>query len=512
MGSLTEKNVDDTCYQIDSNTENAVDYNAKLFKSFAEQEEITLLMKENPSIARRVLWKVDLFIATNMFLIVFLEFLDKNSLGFAAVLGLKADTHLAGNDYSNLSSIFYYGYLLGEFISFFLIPKVRIGKFVSISLLVWGALLMCLAACQSFGSLCVVRFLLGVFEACILPAFMIIASLWWKKEEQPLRSTLYFNTLAGILGGIFAHLIGLIHGKLATWRILFLIYGAVTVVYAGFLVFLFPDNIENAIFLTPHEKQVAYLRVIKNHTGSSLHSDFKLYQIREALLDPKYYILLAFIICQAITNAGITNFNTLIIQGFGFSALKTTLMATPQAAIALVAGILVSVICFLVKNVRCVFWVLCSLVGLSGALIVMKVDSARHRDTALAGVYLMGFYNIPWTLMLALVSSNVSGSTKKTFMSVSVAVWYAVGNIIGPHLFKNSEAPSYPMGIKAMVASFAIMAFTGILYFCALFLENRSRRSSNAQDVDIVVDLHNAEDENYKDVTDGENKNFIYVY
>ena len=36
----------------------------------------------------------------------------------------------------------------------------------------------------------------------------------------------------------------------------------------------------------------------------------------------------------------------------------------------------------------------------------------------------MGFYNVPWVLMLSLQSSNTAGATKKSFVSVSVAVFY----------------------------------------------------------------------------------------
>ena len=52
------------------------------------------------------------------------------------------------------------------------------------------------------------------------------------------------------------------------------------------------------------------------------------------------------------------------------------------------------------------------------------LNAASERDASLAGVYLMGFYNVPWVLMLSLQSSNTAGTTKKSFVSVSVAVFY----------------------------------------------------------------------------------------
>ena len=77
-----------------------------------------------------------------------------------------------------------------------------------------------------------------------------------------------------------------------------------------------------------------------------------------------------FVIAQSITNAGITNFNPLIISGFGYSQSKTTLMATPQAAVALVAQVILSVIAYFVPNIRCALWMFACLPALAGAVIV----------------------------------------------------------------------------------------------------------------------------------------------
>ena len=52
------------------------------------------------------------------------------------------------------------------------------------------------------------------------------------------------------------------------------------------------------------------------------------------------------------------------------------------------------------------------------------LDIAHHRTASLTGVYLMGFYNVAFISMLGLQASNTSGATKKSFGSVSIAIWY----------------------------------------------------------------------------------------
>jgi hypothetical protein len=102
-----------------------------------------------------------------------------------------------------------------------------------------------------------------------------------------------------------------------------------------------------------------------------------------------------FVIAQSITNAGITNFNPLIISGFGFSQAKTTLLATPQAAVAMVAQALCTTLTFFVPNLRCLIWVISSLIAMAGAIMVHVLDPTTQRAASLAGVYIMGFYIFP---------------------------------------------------------------------------------------------------------------------
>jgi hypothetical protein len=141
----------------------------------------------------------------------------------------------------------------------------------------------------------------------------------------------------------------------------------------------------------------------------------------------------------AVTNAGITNFNPLIISGYGFSQQKTSLMAAPQAAVAIVAQVSATVVMLYVRNVRCILWTLSTLPAIAGTVMIhskclspcdmarltfLALDINKYRTASLVGVYLMGFYNVSFVTMLSLQSSNVSGVTKKSFASISIAVFY----------------------------------------------------------------------------------------
>ena len=83
-------------------------------------------------------------------------------LSSASVFGLTEDNHLVGTQYSWVSSIFYFGYLLYEYPTTILIQKLPVSKYLSGVTFIWGAVVATTAACTSFGGLATCRFLLGV--------------------------------------------------------------------------------------------------------------------------------------------------------------------------------------------------------------------------------------------------------------------------------------------------------------------------------------------------------------
>lgn len=66
----------------------------------------------------------------------------------------------------------------------------------------WGTLLMTQAAANNFASLLALRILSGAFEAIADPAFMLITSMYFTREEQPSRiSAWYAFNGVGVAGG-----------------------------------------------------------------------------------------------------------------------------------------------------------------------------------------------------------------------------------------------------------------------------------------------------------------------
>ena len=56
--------------------------------------------------------------------------MDKTTLGSAAVLGLKTDTHLNATEYNWLGTIFYVSYLVFEYPQCLALQKFPVGKWL----------------------------------------------------------------------------------------------------------------------------------------------------------------------------------------------------------------------------------------------------------------------------------------------------------------------------------------------------------------------------------------------
>lgn len=82
-------------------------------------------------------------------------------------MGIKTDTHMSSNDYSLSGTIFYVGYLVFEYPHNRLMQKFPLGKYISASTIIWGALLCTTAGTYNAPGVLAVRFFLGGFEGAV---------------------------------------------------------------------------------------------------------------------------------------------------------------------------------------------------------------------------------------------------------------------------------------------------------------------------------------------------------
>ncbi|KAF2139587.1 uncharacterized protein K452DRAFT_254081 [Aplosporella prunicola CBS 121167] len=465
----------------------------------------------DPLEEKRLLRKIDFMIIPYLAVCYAFFYIDKTTLSYAAIFGVKEDLKLEGTDYSWLSSVFYFGFLAWAFPTNFLMQRLPLGKYLGFNIFLWGVLLMAQAGAKNFASLAVLRALSGAAEACADPAFMLISSMWWTRREQPIRIGLWYtaNGFGVALGGLLGYGIGNIHGALPSWKYEFLIIGALCATW-GIVMFIFlPDSPVTAPLLTIKERKLAIERLRENQTGVE-NKQLKPYQILDAFKDPKTYLFFLISLLANIPNGGISNFGTLIIQGFGYSTLVTTLLQMPYGV--LIALSILS--CVYLndyfatkhkKNPRCYFILLYMVPNIAGAFGLRFVPQ-QHHVARLWCYYLTGPYNAAFVLLLSLTIGNTAGHTKKVVTNAVLFLGYCAGNIAGPFFYKNNQAPEYTLGIWSIIVSHLLEVVLILVLRFILSRENKKRDDRSGQeepDLDATA---------FSDLTDRENENFRYVY
>ena len=142
-------------------------------------------------------------------------------------------------------------------------------------------------------------------------------------------------------------------------------------------------------------------------------------------------------------------------------------------------------------------------------------------------------------LNLAVMSNNVAGRTKQVVASSLVFIAWAVGNAVGPQVFRANDAPRY---VKAFIAHMVVYAVQiATLFFLRLYLMRQNvlkRRAAALREttapgeanvsgpvscagvghlgeltvVDGAQDEHLAHNHAFDDLTDKENPDFRYTY
>lgn len=163
-------------------------------------------------------------------------------------------------------------------------------KFFAANVFMWGVTASCMAACTSFGSLFVCRFLLGGFEALLIPAVTLVVAMWYRPEEQPKRNAIILNVIAPILNGFISWLVGYYNGPFAPWKIIFLTLGVFTLLWSFVVFFFLPNNPLDAQWLSGREKYMIIQRKAADNTGIE-SKVFKKEQVVEALFDVRTWLI-----------------------------------------------------------------------------------------------------------------------------------------------------------------------------------------------------------------------------
>jgi predicted MFS family arabinose efflux permease len=300
------------------------------------------------------------------------------------------------------------------------------------------------------------------------------------------------------------------------------------VISAPFVYWKYDNDIPSARFLTEEEKPMAVERLRANQTGTGSR-DFKWKHVLEAFLEPKTLLWVGMAMLLNI-GASVTNtFGPLILSGLGYDEYKTSLLNMPFGALQFLVILIAS---YLAQKCRLKGAILASfMLPVIAGLAVLYTIPRDQSAPLLVGYYLLAFLFGGNPLIVTWIVGNTAGTTKKsTIMSLFNAA-SAAGNIVGPLLFNEKDAPQYIPGLRACLGIFVAMAAIVLIQWANLILLNKlqeKKRVKNGKPAKMVdhsmQNQYHAIDEEqsaeqadignnaFLDLTDRQNDEFVYIY
>ncbi|RKP37645.1 major facilitator superfamily domain-containing protein [Dimargaris cristalligena] len=423
---------------------------------------------------KRLVRKIDLHLLPILCILYVCCSLDRSNIGNAKLFGLEADLNLSQSDYSWALSIFYIGYVIFEIPSNMMIKRIRPSTWLSVLVLGWGTICMCMAANSGAPSLLVLRFLLGVAEAGFFPGVVYFFSFWYSGTEIATRVAIFYgsSSIAGASGGLIAYGIGHMDGRagLDAWRWLFLIEGMPTIVMGLVVYFFLADGPLFAPWLNDTERTHAIQRLERNKfTETNIHAiDWQ--EVRDGFKDYRIYLLALNHIALVVPAYSMSFLLPTVIKGLGYDTLESQLLTVPLYAFSAMVTVGAAISSDR-RRERSTHIALVSAMGVLGFLLVTFLENTVAKYVllllALAGSNATAAINLAWA------SNNTLGKTKQGISSGLILMVGNAGGIISGQMYRNSEAPRYVGSHMGNTGCLALMVVLSLFMRWILTRDNR---------------------------------------
>jgi len=276
-------------------------------------------------------------------LLFLMAWLDRYNLGFAK-LQMAKDLGFSESVYGFGAGIVYLGYALFEIPSNLYLERTGARRTFARITILWGLTSVATMFVKTAASFYILRFLLGCFEAGLLPGVVLYMTYWFPSRRRALMLAMFFSSmpLTSVLGSPIS---GWIMGStgssmgLANWQWLFLLEGVPSIVVGLLALLIVVDKPDQAKWLTERDKHLVLTDLEADHrkAGTREHG------LGQALKLPRVWLLTLIHFCCLSANLTIGFWVPTIVRDLGVtSTVKVGLLSAVPYLAAVISMVLVS--------------------------------------------------------------------------------------------------------------------------------------------------------------------------
>lgn len=392
---------------------------------------------------------------------------------------------MSGYDYNVILSVFYVSYIVLEIPSNIACKWLGPGWFLPIICLGFGFCSIFTAFVKTVPQMCALRFLLGCFEAGVLPGMAYYLSRWYRRAELAFRLSVYvvMAPLAGAFGGLLASGILKLEsfGMFESWRMIFAIEGIVTVGLSVISFFTLTDRPETARWLTEEEKDLATTRVKSERVGATRVLDkMDTKKIMAGTFSPVTLTTAFYFLLDNVTVQGLAFFLPTIVKTIypNESVIQQQLFTVPPYIVGAFFTLFLPLLSWKFDH-RQLFLVLSAPGTMVGYIMFLASKNPRVRYGATflvaSGIFAGG------PMSNAQVSANlVSDTARSAGIGLNVMLGN-VGGLVSTWSFLPHDGPDYPIGNGLNLATSSVMLISGLAMWAWMRWDNVRRQGRDVQ-------------------------------
>jgi MFS family permease len=218
---------------------------------------------------------------------------------------------------------------------------------------------------------------------------------------------------------------GLIGGGVSSWRYMYYFAGALTIVWGLVLYFVLPPDPIRAKGFDEREKYIMVARLRTNNSGVR-NTHYKIDQVKELLLDAKFWILFSIAFLSMIANGPISAFVPIIIAGFGFSTLNSLLLLIPIGFYGGSIMLILSFLAYKLPKARS-YLIFGAQMGTTLAALLLWLLPLSARGGLLFATIILPSIGGGYAVLMGLQVANTAGYTKRSIASSGLYIGYCLG-------------------------------------------------------------------------------------